>query len=207
MEDVLDVYNAPYDPAHPVVCFDESPKQLVGEVREPIPVQPGNPARRDTEYQRNGVRDLMMICEPKRGWREVLVMERRTRIEFAHCMRHIVGLYPEAESIRVVLDNLNTHNPASLYAAFPPEEARAIARKLEFQYTPKHGSWLNIAEIELAVLSNSCLSKRIPTAEILQHEIQANVRVRNAKALPVKWRFSTQQARRKLARLYPCVPA
>jgi hypothetical protein len=201
MEDVLDVYNAPYDPAHPVVCFDESPKQLVGEVRAPIAAKPGTPARQDTEYQRNGVRDLMMFCEPKRGWREVLVMERRTRIEFAHCMRHLVGLYPEAESIRVVLDNLNTHNPASLYA---PEEARAIARKLEFHYTPKHGSWLNIAEIELAVLSNSCLSKRIPNAEILQREIQANVRERNAKELPVKWRFSTQQARRKLARLYPC---
>ena len=168
MEDVLDVYTPPYDPAHPVLCFDESPKQLVGEVREPIPVQPGKPARQDTEYQRNGVRDLMMICEPKRGWREGLVMERRTRIEFAHCMRPIVGLSPEAESIRVVLDNLNTHTPASLYAAFPPEEARAMARKLEFHYTPKHGSWLNIAEIERAVLSNSCLSKRIPTAEILE---------------------------------------
>ena len=132
-------------------------------------------------------------------------MERRTKIEFAYCMRHIVDLFPEAESIRVVLDNLNTHKPASLYEAFPPEEARAIARKLEFHYTPKHGSWLNIAEIELAVLSNSCLSKRIPDAETLQREVQANVRERNAKAIPVKWRFTTQDARRNLARLYPRV--
>lgn len=194
MEDVLDVYAAPYDPAHPVVCFDESPKQLIGEVRDPQPPRPGTPARQDTEYQRNGVRD-------------VLVMERRTKIEFAHCMRHIVELYPAAESIRVVLDNLNTHKLASLYEAFPPEEARAIAKKLEFHYTPKHGSWLNIAEIELAVLSNSCLSKRIPNAETLQREVDANVRERNAKAIPVKWRFTTQDARRKLARLYPRVSA
>lgn len=205
MEDVLDVYAAPYDPAHPVVCFDESPKQLIGEVRDPVPPQPGTPARQDTEYQRNGVRDLMMICEPKRGRRDVLVMERRTKIEFACCMRHIVDLYPEAESIRVVLDNLNTHRPASLYEAFPAEEARAIAKKLEFHYTPKHGSWLNIAEIELAVLFNSCLSKRIPDAETLQREVDANVRERNAKAIPVKWQFTTQDARRKLARLYPRV--
>ena len=207
MEDVLDVYAAPYDPAHPVVCFDESPKQLIGEVRDPQPPHPGTPARQDTEYQRNGVRDLMMICEPKRGVRDVLVMERRTKIEFAHCMRHMVELYPAAESIRVVLDNLNTHKLASLYEAFPPEEARAIAKKLEFHYTPKHGSWLNIAEIELAVLSNSCLSKRIPNAETLQREVDANVRERNAKAIPVKWRFTTQDARRKLARLYPRVSA
>ena len=205
MEDVLDVYAAPYDPAHPVVCFDESPKQLIGELRDPEPPRPGTPARQDTEYQRNGVRDLMMICEPKRGLRDVLVMERRTKIEFARCMRHIVDLFPEAESIRVVLDNLNTHKHASLYEAFPPEEARAIAKKLEFHYTPKHGSWLNIAEIELAVLSNSCLSKRIPDAETLQREVDANVRERNAKGIPVKWRFTTQDARRKLVRLYPSV--
>jgi hypothetical protein len=130
MEDVLDLYEAPYDSARPVVCFDESPKQRIGEVRQAIPPQPGTPARQDTGYQRNGVRDLMMICEPKRGWREVLIMKRRTRIEFAHGLRPIVRCYPEAEVIRVVLDNLNTHKPASLYEAFPPEEARAIARKL-----------------------------------------------------------------------------
>jgi len=207
MEEVLDVYEVPYDPAHPVVCFDESPKQLIGDVRTPLPPRPGTPARQDTEYQRQGVRNLMMICEPKRGWREVQVMERRTHIEFAQCMRQIVALYPEAESIRVVLDNLNTHKPASLYLAFPPEEARTIARKLEFHYTPKHGSWLNIAEIEWAVLANSCLSKRIPNALALQRQINANVQLRNAKALPVNWRFTNQDARRKLARLYPAVPA
>ena len=205
MEDVLDLYAEPYDPAHPVVCFDESPKQLIGEVRQPIPAQPGTPAREDTEYRRNGVRDLMMICEPKRGWRDVLVMERRTKIDFAHCMRHIVETYPDAEVIRVVLDNLNTHKPASLYEAFPPGEARAIVKKLEFHFTPKHGSWLNIAEIELAVLSNMCLSQRIPDEQTLRREVEANVRERNAKAAPVKWRFSTQDARRKMARIYPRV--
>jgi hypothetical protein len=205
MEDVLDLYAAPYDPARPVVCFDESPKQLIGEVREPMLPQPGTPARQDTEYQRNGVRDLMMICEPKRGWRDVLVMERRTKVEFAHCMRHIVQSYPDAEVIRVVLDNLNTHKVASLYEAFPPEEARALARRIEFHYTPKHGSWLNIAEIELAVLSNMVLSQRIPDEPTLRREIDANVRERNAKAAPVKWRFTIQDARRKLARMYPRV--
>jgi len=203
MEDVLDLYESPYDLARPVVCFDESPKQLIGEVRTPIPPQPGTPAREDTEYERRGVRDLMMICEPKRGWREVLITERRTKIDFAHCMRHIVQTYPDAAVIRIVLDNLNTHKPASLYEAFPPDEARAIAKKLEFHYTPKHGSWLNIAEIELAVLSNMCLSQRIPDEDSLRQQVEANVRERNAKATPVKWRFTTQNARRKLARLYP----
>lgn len=205
MEDLLDLYAEPYDPARPVICFDESPKQLIGEVREPMPPQPGAPARQDTEYKRNGVRNLMMICEPKRGWRDVLIMQRRTKIDFAHAMRHIVECYPDAEVIRVVLDNLNTHKTASLYEAFAPEEARAIARKLEFHYTPKHGSWLNIAELELAVLSNMCLSQRIADEETLRREVEANVRERNAKAIPIKWKFSTQDARRKLARLYPCV--
>ena len=205
MEDLLDLYAEPYDPVRPVICFDESPKQLIGEVREPMPPQPGAPARQDTEYKRNGVRNLMMICEPKRGWRDVLIMQRRTRIDFAHAMRHIVECYPDAEVIRVVLDNLNTHKTASLYEAFQPEEARAIARKLEFHYTPKHGSWLNIAELELAVLSNMCLSQRIADEETLRREVEANVRERNANAIPVKWKFSTQDARRKLARLYPRV--
>jgi hypothetical protein len=205
MEDVLDLYAEPYDPVRPVVCFDESPRQLIGEVRLPLPVQPGAPARYDTEYQRNGVRNLMMICEPKRGWREVLVKKRRTGIDFAHCMRHITQLYPDVPVIRVVLDNLNTHKIASLYEAFPPEEARAIARRLEFHYTPRHGSWLNIAEIEFAVLSNMCLSRRIPDESTLQHEVLVNVSARNLSATPVAWRFTTQKARRKLARLYPSV--
>jgi hypothetical protein len=205
MEDVLDLYAEPYDPTRPVVCFDESPKQLIGEVRTPLPVQPGAPARYDTEYQRNGVRNLMMICEPKRGRREVLVKKRRTRIDFAQCMRRIVQTYPDATVIRIVLDNLNTHKIASLYEAFPPEEARAIARRLEFHYTPLHGSWLNIAEIEFAVLSNMCLSQRIHDEASLQREILANVTARNLSASPVAWRFTTQKARRKLARLYPPV--
>ena len=205
MEDVLDLYEEPYDPARPVICFDESPKQLIGEVRDPMPPQPGTPARQDTEYQRNGVRDLMMICEPKRGWRDVLIMERRTKVQVALCMRRIVDLYPDAEVIRVVLDNLNTHKAASLYEAFPPEEARAMAKRLEFHYTPKHGSWLNIAEIELAVLSNMCLSQRIADEETLRCQVDTTVRERNAKAAPVKWKFSTQDARRKLARMYPRV--
>jgi hypothetical protein len=205
MEDVLDLYEEPYDPARPVVCFDESPKQLVAEVREPLPAKPGTPMRQDTEYQRNGVCELMMICEPKGGWSEVLVMSRRTKIEFAHCMKHIVECYPDADVIRVVLDNLNTHKPASLYEAFPAEEARAIARKIEFHYTPKHGSWLNIAEIELAVLSNMCLSQRIPDQDTLRRVVNANIQERNSNASPVRWRFTTQNARRKLARLYPCL--
>lgn len=204
MEDVLDLYEEPYDPARPVVCFDESPKQLIAEVREPIPVEPGAPARYDTEYERQGVCDVMMICEPKQGFRQVDITDRRTKIDFAHSMKHVAELYPEASVIRVVLDNLNTHKVASLYEAFPAEQARNLARKLEFHYTPKHGSWLNIAEIELAVLSNSCLSQRIPDKETLRHEVEANVRERNVKATPVNWRFTTQEARRKLARLYPC---
>lgn len=205
MEAVLDLYEEPYDPARPVVCFDESPKQLIAEVREPIAAQPGTPARYDSEYERKGVCDLMMICEPKRGFRHVEITDRRTKIEFAHCMKQIVALYPDAGVIRVVLDNLNTHKVASLYEAFPAEEARNLARKLEFHYTPKHGSWLNIAEIELAVLSNMCLSQRIPDKENLGREVEANVQQRNQLAKPVNWRFTNQKARRKLARLYPRV--
>lgn len=204
MEDVLDVYAEPYDPKHPVVCFDESPWQLIAEVRESIPAEPGKPARQDTEYKRQGVRDLMMICEPNRGFREVLITERRTKIDFAKSMKHIVEHYPQAEVIRVVLDNLNTHKIGSLYEAFPPEQAHSIARKLEFHFTPKHGSWLNIAEIELAVLANMC-PDRIPDEATLRKHVEANVKERNAKAEPVKWRFCTQQARSKLARLYPSV--
>lgn len=152
MEDVLDLYEEPYDEKRPMVCFDESPKQLIAEVRSRTPAAPGRPECFDVEYRRNGVRDLMMISEPKLGLRKVLVTERRTKIEFAQTMKHVVEMYPDAEVIRVVLDNLNTHKAASLYEAFPPEEARAIARKPEFHYTPKHGSWLNMAEMEFSVL-------------------------------------------------------
>lgn len=186
-------------------CADESPRQLIAEVRTPIPVEPGTSARYDTEYECKGVCDLMMICEPKRVFRQVDITDRRTRIEFAQSMKHIVDLYPKATVIRVVPDNLNTHKMASLYEAFPAEQARGLARKLEFHHTPKHDSWLNIAEIELAVLSNTRLSRRIPDKDRLRREAEANIQARNAKAMPVKWRFTTQNARRKLARLYPYI--
>lgn len=205
MEDVLDLYNEQYDAKRPVICFDESPKQLIAEVREPLPPEPGQPARYDVEYQRNGVRNLLMLCEPKRGIREVLVTTTRTKIDFANAMKHLTESYADADVIRVVLDNLNTHKIASLYEAFAPEEARRIAKKLEFHFTPKHGSWLNIAEIEFAVLSNMCLSERIPDEETLTREVAANVALRNARALPVKWRFTTEDARVKLQRLYPSI--
>jgi len=201
----LDLYEEPYDPQRPVICFDESPKQLIAEVREPIPAEPGTPARYDTEYERKGVCDLMMVCEPKRGFRSVSITDRRTKIEFAQCMKQIAELYPDADIIRVVLDNLNTHKVASFYEAFPPEQARSLARRLEFHYTPKHGSWLNIAEIELAVLSNMCLSQRIPDKERLRREVEANIQHRNSLAKRVNWRFTSQDARRKLGRLYPRV--
>lgn len=205
MEDVLDLYEVPYDAKHPVVCFDESPYQLIEEVREPLSAEPGHPARYDVEYKRNGVRNLLMICEPKFGQREVLVTETRTKLDFAHAMKHIVNLYASADVIRVVLDNLNTHKIGSLYEAFPPEEARALAKKLEFHYTPKHGSWLNIAEIEFAVLANMCLGKRIADEKILKMVVDANVAERNAQARPVKWKFTTNDARVKMRRLYPIV--
>lgn len=205
MEDVLDLYEEPYDEKRPVVCFDESPEQLIEEVRQPLPAQPNQPVRYDVEYRRNGVRNLLMICEPKRGTREVLVTKTRNKIDFAQAMQHLAQTYASAEVIRVVLDNLNTHKIASLYEAFPPHEARALAKKLEFHYTPKHGSWLNIAEIEFAVLSNMCLKQRIGDEDSLKRVIAANVAERNAKAEPVKWRFTTADARTKLKRLYPVV--
>ena len=195
VEDVLALYHAPYDVKRPVVCFDESPKQLIAERRWPLPPEPGQPARYDVEYQRNGVRNLLMLCEPKRGIRDVLVTTTRARIDFANAMKHLTESYTDADVIRVVLDNLNTHKIASLHEAFAPEEARRIARKLEFHFTPKHGSWLNIAEIEFAVLANMCLSQRIPDEETLNREVAANVTLRNERAIPVKWRFTTEDAR------------
>lgn len=205
MEEVLDLYEEPYDEKRPVVCFDESPKQLIGEVREPLPPAPGQPMRYDVEYKRNGVRNLLMICEPKRGVREVMVTTTRNKIDFAHAMKNIVDRYASADVIRVVLDNLNTHKIASLYEAFPPEQARALAKKLEFHYTPKHGSWLNIAEIEFAVLSNMGLKQRIADEDTLKRIVAANIAERNAKAQPVKWKFTTKDARVKLKRLYPVI--
>lgn len=204
MEDVLDLYAEPYDPKRPVVCFDETSKQLVAEKRSPIPPKPGRRERFDYEYKRNGTRNLFMSCEPLGGWRHVEVTERRTMEDFAHQMRWLVdAAYPEAEKIRVVLDNLNTHRPASLYQAFPPTEARRIAKRLEFHYTPKHGSWLNMAEIEFSVFGRRILRRRIAGEETLRQHVHALERQRNEHQVSINWRFSTEDARIKLHHLYP----
>ena len=206
MEDVLDLYGEPYDPKRPNVCFDETSKQLVAETRSPIRPKPGRRERFDYEYQRNGTRNLFMLCEPLAGWRHVAVTERRTMVDFAHQMRWLVDeAYPEAEKIRVVLDNLNTHRPASLYQAFEPAEARRVLKRLEFHYTPKHGSWLNMAEIEFSIFSKQCLDRRIGNEEILQREIAALEAQRNQAQATIDWRFSTGDARVKLQHLYPSV--
>ena len=204
MEDVLDLYAEPYDPARPVVCFDETSTQLLADARPPIPAKPGRPRREDYAYVRGGTRNLFLTCEPLAGWRHVEITERRTKLDFAHQMRWlVVEAYPEAEVIRVVLDNLNTHRKASLYEAFPAAEARRIARKLEFHYTPKHGSWLNMAEIEFSVLARACLKGRNPHEEALQRNISVYEAERNAAAATINWRFTAKDARTKLRRLYP----
>jgi DDE superfamily endonuclease len=204
MEDVLEVYAEPYDPKRPKVNFDETSKQLIKETRQPLPAQPGHPQCFDYEYERNGTRNLFLFVEPQTGRRHVHVTEQRTQLDFAYEMQWLVDQgYPEAIVIRVVLDNLNTHKPASFYEAFPPAEARRIARKLEFHYTPKHGSWLNMAEIELRVLQQQCLDRRIPDEETLKHEIAAWEKQRNAEQATIDWRFSVTDAREKLKRLYP----
>jgi len=206
MEDVLDLYREPHDPQRPVVCFDETSRQLVAEKRSPIPAKAGRRERFDYEYQRNGTRNLFMLCEPLAGWRHVEVTERRTMKDFAHQMRWLVDTaYPEAEKIRVVLDNLNTHRPASLYQAFPAEEARRIVKRLEFHYTPKHGSWLNMAEIEFSVFGKQCLNRRIGDAGALKGEIAALETERNQAQATIDWRFSTVDARQKLQHIYPSV--
>ena len=212
MEDVLDLYAEPYDPQRPVVCFDETSTQLLAETRPPMPPRPGLPLRQDYEYRREGTRNLFLACEPSAGWRQVAVTQQRTMQDFAHQMRWLVDeAYPEVEVVRVVLDNpvsstgqaLNTHRPASLYETFPAVEARRIAKRLEFHYTPKHGSWLNMAEIEFSVLSRSCLKQRLPNEETLRREVQALVAERNAARATINWRFRTHDARDKLHRLYP----
>lgn len=206
MEDVLEVYHRPYDPRCPVVCFDEGCKQHVKETRLPLPAKPGQPAKYDYEYERNGTSNLFMFFAPFDAWRHVKVTERRTRIDWADCMRDLVDIhFPDAKTIVVVMDNLNTHKLASLYEAFPPAEARRIAEKLEIHYTPKHGSWLNMAEIELSVLSRQCLNRRIPDQPTLRHEIDAWESQRNRAASSVNWRFTTADARIKLQRLYPTI--
>jgi len=204
MEEVLDLYAEPYDPQRPVVCFDEKLVQLVAETRQPLPVKPGQPERFDYEYRRNGTRNLFMFFQPLAGWRSVKVTEQRTKIDFAHCMRDLAeGFFPQADLIRVVQDNLNTHTPAALYEAFAPAEARRILQRLEFHYTPHHASWLNMVEIELSVLAGQCLDPYLPNEETLRHEIAAWENRRNTQRATADWRFTTASARTKLKWLYP----
>src|SRR3954462_6461531 len=204
MEDVLDLYAEAPDPRRPVVCFDESPTQLIGETPLPIPPAPGQPERQDYEYKRNGTVNLFVVLDAHRPWRKVKVTDHRTAVDYAHCMRDLVDLhYPKAELIRVVQDNLSTHTSGALYEAFPPEEAHRILRRLEFHYTPKHASWLNMVEIEIGVLRGQCLDRRIGERERLVSEINAWERERNASKACIKWMFDTQRARTKLRRSYP----
>ena len=204
MEDILDLYAELYDPLYPVVCFDESPYQLVSEVRQPLPVAPGQPVRYDYEYRREGTCNLFMFFEPLQGWRHIKVTDRRTTQDFAHCMKDLVDIqFPKAAVISVVLDNLNTHTPGALYATFPPAEACRILRKLDFHYTPKHGSWLNMAEIEFAMVVTQCLDRRLGDQETVRREIAAWEARRNAAKATVDWRFTTTKARRKLKHVYP----
>jgi transposase len=204
MEDVLDLYAEDADPKHPVICFDESPTQLIGEVREPIPAAPGQPGRYDCEYRRNGTANLFVFLDAHRPWRHVKVTEHRTARDFAVCMRDLADIhYPNAELIRVVMDNLSTHNPGALYETFPAPEAHRILQRLQFHYTPKHASWLNMVEIEIGVLRGQCLDRRIGERETLITEIEAWHRQRNASGDRIKWKFTTQKARDKLARAYP----
>ena len=205
MEDVLDLYAEPYDPQRPVVCFDETSTQLLAETRAPMPSRPGRPQRQDYEYQREGTRNLFLACEPLAGWRHVAVTQRRTMQDFAQQMRWLVDeAYPEVEVVRVVLDNLNTHRAASLYETFPAAEARRIAKRLEFHYTPKHGSWLNMAEIEFSVLARACLRGRNGDEDSLERAVNACVLDRNTAAGTINWRFTARDARTILHRLYPC---
>lgn len=206
MEDVLEVYTRPYDPQRPQVCMDETSKQLLRDARAPLPAQPGQPARVDYEYEREGVVNCFLFCEPLRGHRWVGITAHRTKADWAYQIQQLVDVcYPEAEQIVLVMDNLNTHTPAALYEVFPPAEAKRLADRLEIHYTPKHGSWLNIAEIELSVLSRQCLDRRVPDVATLQAEVASWQERRNAAGGRVDWRFTTEDARIKLKRLYPAV--
>jgi hypothetical protein len=206
MEDVLDVYAAPIDPKRPRVCFDEHLVQLIAEKRKPLPAKPGRPERYDYEYKRNGTRNLFMIFMPWLGQRHVRVTEQRTKVDFAQCMKFLVDdLLPEAEKVVVIQDNLNTHSPVSLYETFKPAEAKRILDRLEFHFTPKHGSWLNMAEIEIGVLCEQCLDDRIPNDETLGREIAAWEKARNEQGATVNWQFTSINARNKLKRLYPII--
>ena len=204
MEDVLDLYAEPYDPAYPTVCLDEKPVVLHDQTRAPLPPKPGAVERRDYEYVREGTADLFVMVEPLAGWRHVAVTERRTRRDFAACLRYLVEeRYPTAEYVRLVVDNLNTHVPAALYETFPPQQARAILERLEFHYTPKHGSWLNMAEIEISVFERGCLSRPVGDLPTLRHRVSALETERNAGQATIHWQFTPQHARTKLADLYP----
>jgi hypothetical protein len=204
MEDVLSVYQRPYDQRFPQICLDEVSKQLLSEVREPLPATPGSVAKQDSEYHREGVRNLFLACEPLTGWRCVQVTERRTKGDWATFVRELIEVhYPHAEKIVLVMDNLNTHTTASLYEAFPPALARRLCEKLEIHSTPKHGSWLNMAEIELSVLSRQCLHQRLGSQTELEQQVAAWQQARNAQTAKINWRFTTDDARIKLKRLYP----
>lgn len=204
MEDVLDVYGRPFDPRFPVICMDEASKQLVGEVRDPLPPRPGDCEKVDSEYVRNGTCNLFLFCEPLAGRRHVRVTERRTKVDWAWALRdYLTANYASAEKIVLVMDNLNTHSPGSFYEAFSPQEASELTQRLEIHYTPKHGSWLNIAECELSVLSRQCLARRIDSAELLASEVAAWESSRNDQFCKVNWQFGTPGARIKLRRLYP----
>ena len=206
MEAVLDVYARPFDPKRPQVCFDESNKEQHIEVEAPLPMEPGQPQRYESTFERNGVSNLFLFFAPLHNWRHVKVTEQRASRDWAQCMKELVDIhFPDAEKIVVVMDNLSTHTPAALYATFAPEEAKRIWDRLELHYTPKHGSWLNMAEIELSVLSRQCLNRRIPDQEALAHETSAWETRRNAASSTVEWRFTTADARIKLKKLYPVV--
>jgi hypothetical protein len=206
MEDVLEVYRRPYDPQRPVVCLDEQSKQLVKETRDAIPAKPGRNQRDDYEYERNGTANLFMRFEPLAGRRRVKVTDQRTKVDFAQVIREMVDQdYAQAEAIVLVMDNLNTHKPASLYEAFEPSEARRLVEKLEIHYTPKHGSWLNMAETELSILTKQCLDRRIPDATTLRSEVAAWERTRNKAKSKIQWQFTTPDARIKLKKLYPSI--
>jgi hypothetical protein len=206
MEDVLDVYARPYDAARPVVCVDEGGKQLIGDVRAPLPVRPGSAAKQDSEYERGGTANLFMAFEPLAGRRQVEVTERKTAADFARFLRRLSDeWYPAAERIVLVCDNLNTHTPACLYEAFAPAEARRLAGRFEWHHTPKHGSWLNVAELELSVAARQCLDRRIPDLKTLRREVAAWEEARNAAVVKVEWHFTTADARVKLKKLYPTI--
>jgi len=204
MEDVLEVYQRPYDPAYPVVCMDESSKQLLKEVCKPLPLEPGRVQCYDTEYERNGTRNIFMFFEPLAAERFIEITEQRKAVDWAKQMKELLDVqYPDAEKVVLVMDNLNTHTPASFYKAFPPDEARRLTQRLEIHYTPKHGSWLNMAEIELSILARQCLNRRIPDENTMIEEVKAWQNDRNNDARPMSWRFNTQDARVKLEKLYP----